>query len=212
MNPLHGLYAITDAHLLPDTEFAARAEAALAGGARLIQYRDKSSQKQHRLKQASTLKQLCDKHNAILIINDDIQLAKDVDAHGVHIGKDDQDLEQARQQLGTDRIIGVSCYNQLDLARQAITRGANYIAFGSFFSSSIKPNAPRAEPTLIQQLRRESDIPICCIGGITTRNCEPLIDAGASMLAVISDLFCHDSTDAITQQAASFRRYFEKSR
>jgi len=128
---LQGLYAITDETLMLPEKFALMAEAALAGGVSILQYRDKSDDHDKRLQQAYTLKELCLKYNATLIINDDIALATAVDADGIHIGKTDASLNVARQQLGAGKIIGVSCYNQLSLAEEAIHHGADYIAFGS---------------------------------------------------------------------------------
>lgn len=208
MKTLYGLYAITDSKLIPEQEFENRVEAVLKSGARILQYRDKSTDHTKRLQQANSLRELCNSHNALLIINDDIELARNSCADGIHIGKDDDSLEQARQQLGKDKIIGVSCYNQLELAHKAIRAGADYIAFGSFFSSSIKPDAPTASIDLIQEIKQEYSIPVCCIGGITQQNHQPLLDAGADMLAVISELFAHDNLSDIEQAAQDFSHSF----
>ena len=208
-NFLHGLYAITNEQLMPSDTFAKKAEAALCGGTNIIQYRDKSSDIQKRLSQASTLKQLCTQYNSILIINDDIDLAKKVDADGVHIGKNDQSFEQARQLLGENKIIGVSCYNQLPLAYSAAEKGADYIAFGSFFSSSIKPEAPCAETSLISDFKKERQTPVCCIGGITTENYTTLLNSGADMLAVISDIFSHNQTQLISDKCRTYTDAFK---
>lgn len=208
MKALYGLYAITDSNIIPDAEFENRVEAALKSGARILQYRDKTTDQAKRLQQASSLRLLCDTYSATLIINDDITLAQSVNADGIHIGKDDQTLQRARQQLGDDKIIGVSCYNQLDLARAAIEAGADYIAFGSFFASNIKPDAPNANLELIREIKQESTTPVCCIGGITRLNHPPLLEAGADMLAVISDLFAHDRPADIEQAARQFSQSF----
>lgn len=201
---LKGLYAITDPKLMPGDRFTESAEAALASGVRILQYRDKSNEPGRRLIQAQRLRQLCDQYNVLLIINDDIQLALDVNADGVHIGKDDSALLQARQRLGDNKIIGVSCYNQLSLAHSAIQGGANYIAFGSFFGSRIKPDAPVASIELVESIRQQYATPVCCIGGITRENCAPLISAGADMLAVISDIFAHETPEAIARSCQDF--------
>lgn len=204
ISALKGLYVITDQQLMPEPLFEQKAEAALSSGARIIQYRDKSLEQGRRSSQAQVLRQLCNRYNALLIINDDVQLALEVDADGVHIGKDDAALSQARQQLGKDRIIGVSCYNQLELAHSAIQAGADYIAFGSFFSSLIKPEAPPATSNLVTSIKQDFTTPVCCIGGITRDNCGPLVEAGADMLAVISDIFAHDSPEAIADSCRTF--------
>ncbi len=208
MKQLSGLYAITNENLMPAESFEQRAEAALNAGARIIQYRDKSSDRGKKACQAEILKLLCRKYDALLIINDDLALAQQVDADGVHIGREDGSLQQAREQLGQQKIIGVSCYNQLSLAQTAIEEGANYIAFGSFFASTIKPDAPVATPDLIRQIKQLSNVPVCCIGGISTDNCQPLLDAGADMLAVISEVFAHPSTEDIYTATAKFRPFF----
>lgn len=189
MNSLSGLYAITDAKLIPQTRFAQTIELVLKGGARIIQYRDKSNDHNMRLQQAKVLKQLCQRYQALCIINDDIELAQAMDADGLHIGRDDGDVSDIRQQLGKHKIIGVSCYNELALALAAQQQGAEYIAFGSFFPSPTKPHAPKASLDLLRQARHLIDLPICAIGGITLNNAAPLINAGADMLAVISDVF-----------------------
>jgi len=206
---LSGLYAITDESLMPVSEFTSMAEAALSSGVKIIQYRDKSHNSEKKIKQAYELRVLCDKYNAILIINDDIGLAIKSNADGVHIGKDDGAINETRKHLGPDKIIGVSCYNKIKLAEQAIKEGADYIAFGSFFGSTIKPDAPKAEVQLISIIKNRYDIPVCCIGGITTKNCHNLLSEKADMLAVISELFSSQSTLDIKNKCAQFLSEFD---
>ncbi|MES9969442.1 MAG: thiamine phosphate synthase, partial [Candidatus Thiodiazotropha sp.] len=146
---LRGLYAITDTQLSPEQALLQHVEQALLGGASIIQYRDKSTVDSQRLAEAATLQSLCREHGALLIINDDVDLANRVGADGVHLGADDQAPSSARRILGEHAIIGVSCYNRLDLARQAAAKGADYIAFGRFFPSRIKPGAVQAHPELL---------------------------------------------------------------
>ncbi|VAW56973.1 Thiamin-phosphate pyrophosphorylase [hydrothermal vent metagenome] len=201
---LSGLYAITNETLMPENKFLTYALAAIESGITILQYRDKSTNQKKRIYQARELKKMCDAHNVILIINDDTHLAKQVNADGVHIGKSDSTLAETRNILGSNKIIGVSCYNQLHLAREAINSNASYIAFGRFFNSSTKPDAPLATIDLITSLKKESDMPICCIGGITTENCQPLINTGTNMLAVINDIFSHDDIDLIKQKCKQF--------
>lgn len=201
---LSGLYVISNESLMPEDKFLSMSEAALSAGAAIFQYRDKSADRNKRFYQASELKKLCDKYNAVFIINDDIELAKKVNADGIHIGKDDHSIVQARQQLGDNKIIGVSCYNSIELAKHAIKNTADYIAFGSFFGSSIKPEAPRATADLIQTIKKTHDIPVCCIGGITSENYAPLVSAGTNMLAVISDIFSSSSSDKIAEKCRRF--------
>ncbi len=184
------------------TDFLLKAEQALLGGARLIQYRDKSSDTEKRLAQASSLKKLCVQSDSILIINDDIELANAVQADGVHLGKDDVSINQARQQLGEHSIIGVSCYDQLELAIDAEKAGANYVAFGAFFQSATKPQARTASLELLKTAKQQLHIPICSIGGITAENAHTLIEQGADMTAVITDLFSSDDIQTTASQIA----------
>lgn len=189
---LKGLYAITDENLIADEHFSNAIEAALLGGTRIIQYRDKSGNLQKRLQQASLLRHLCTQHDATCIINDDIGLAKAVNADGVHLGKDDTSLIIARQELGEDAIIGISCYNDIGLAIAAEQNSADYVAFGTMFSSPTKPDAVTAGPDTISQAKQQLNIPVCGIGGITEKNIQQLIQHDADMAAVISSLFAAD--------------------
>ncbi len=200
MGNLQGLYVITDGST-GDTLFH-KVEQALRGGASIVQYRDKTTDTQHREQEASVLQALCREHNALFIVNDDVELAKTVQADGVHVGKDDAALTSAREYLGTSAIIGVSCYNRLELALQAAQQGADYIAFGSFFPSPTKPHAPRATLEVLREARQQLDVPICCIGGITLENAPALLHSGADMLAVITDVF---GAPDIARQAACFQ-------
>lgn len=198
---LSGLYAIADTKLL-GANLISSTQQALQGGARLIQYRDKSNESEQRLLQAKEIRALCNEHGAFFIVNDDVELAYNCDADGVHLGKNDLNYKQARKKLSTNAIIGVSCYNQLSIAAEAAKEGANYIAFGSVYSSSIKPNAVRASLDLFQQAQA-LNIPLCAIGGITLKNAQATIDAGAHMLAVISALFDKTSTENTAKKFTS---------
>jgi len=182
-----GVYAIT-----PGCSDTARllnqVEAALKGGVAAVQYREKTGDVALRHEQASELQALCRHHGVPLIINDDLRLADLAGADGVHLGKDDSSLREARLILGPEKIIGISCYQSLDLAIAAQESGADYVAFGSFHPSPTKPQAVRASVDLLHRgaaLR----VPIVAIGGITVDNAKPLIDAGADAVAVISALF-----------------------
>ena len=184
-----GLYAITDASLATDIALDTQVELALQGGARAIQYRDKSHNLTGRLRQASALLQLCGRYGVPLIINDDIALAAEIGADGVHLGKDDPQINEAKQALGANAIIGVSCYNRLELAIEAEQSGASYAAFGRFFPSNSKPDASHADISTLQQATGLLRIPVVAIGGITPENGAALVKAGASMLAVIHGVF-----------------------
>jgi len=197
-----GLYAITDSQMNTAT-FVHDVEKAIIGGARIIQYRDKSQDKSKRLAQAQALQQLCQKYQVIFIINDDVELAQQIDADGVHLGKDDATLITARQQLGQNKIIGISCYNQLDNAVQAVKNGVDYVAFGRFFPSSTKPNAIKADSALLQTAKKSLHCPIVAIGGITPQNGQALITAGADCLAVINGLFGQDDIELAAKHYAN---------
>ncbi|MBT8120792.1 MAG: thiamine phosphate synthase [Gammaproteobacteria bacterium] len=202
---LKGLYAITDENLIAEEKFSETIEAALMGGASIIQYRDKSSDPTKRLHQAATLRELCNKYGATFIINDDIGLAKTVTADGVHLGRDDTALASARQELGEDAIIGISCYDDIGLAITAEQNSADYVAFGTMFSSPTKPDAVCAGPDTITQARKQLNIPICAIGGINESNILQLVNHHTDMAAVISSLF---AADDIQQRARLMSQYF----
>ncbi|MGO4701859.1 thiamine phosphate synthase [Dyella sp. 2RAB6] len=180
-----GLYAITDG---PRDDLLAAVAQALDGGARLVQYRDKTADHARRQAEATALRQLCASHGVPLIINDDIQLAVAIQADGVHLGEHDPALAAARAALGAQAIIGVSCYDSLERAHDLAAGGADYLAFGAFFPSPTKPLARRAAPELLRQ-SAALGLPRVAIGGITPDNAGSLVDAGADYLAVISALF-----------------------
>ena len=180
-----GLYAITDG---PRGDLLARVETVLDAGATLLQYRDKSSDVARRRNEATALQKLCIRFNVPLIINDDVALAAEVGAAGVHLGEDDIDIASARAQLGGNAIVGVSCYDSLQRAHELTQHGASYLAFGSFFHSPTKPAARRATPDLLIAAHKFG-LPLVAIGGITAENGASLIQAGADYLAVISGIF-----------------------
>ncbi|MES2563120.1 MAG: thiamine phosphate synthase [Pseudomonadota bacterium] len=202
---VRGLYAVTP-DAIDTSALVAQVHAAVSGGVRVVQYRNKQATPDTRSAQARALKAVCDRFGAALIINDHVDLAAEVDAAGVHIGAADGEISAARRVLGADKLIGVSCYNQLELARSAIAGGADYIAFGSFFASSIKPGAVHAPLALLTRARRELSVPIVAIGGITIDNASDLINAGADAVAVISALF-HASD--IAAAARAFNAQFD---
>lgn len=184
-----GLYAITDSTLLSPENLVEAVALAIQGGAQVIQYRNKGNDAGLRQWEANDLNNLCRPLGVPLIINDDVALAAQVMAAGVHLGKEDVDIAAARAQLGPRAIIGISCYNDIERAVEAEKAGADYVAFGSFFPSQIKPDAIKAEITLLQEAKQKLSIPIVAIGGITPDNGHQLIEAGADMLAVISEVF-----------------------
>jgi thiamine-phosphate pyrophosphorylase len=192
---LAGVYALTPD--LPDTAaLSARTDLALAGGASAIQYRNKAASAKLKLQQAVALRALCSARGAIFIVNDDVELARAVGADGVHLGRDDASVVAARARLGPAAIVGVSCYDEIERAQSAIAAGGDYVAFGSFYPSLVKPNAVRPSPRLIAESKaRWPAISVVAIGGITTANAAPLIAAGADAVAVISALY--DAPDVL---------------
>ncbi|WP_067519428.1 thiamine phosphate synthase [Endozoicomonas ascidiicola] len=208
MHRFHGLYGVTDSQLQPDDRILIETvEQALAGGMKVLQYRDKSLDAGKRLRQAGALKVLCHQHQALLIINDDIELALDVEADGVHLGQQDESIALAREKLGDYAIIGVSCENSLDKARIATEQGASYIAFGKFFPSRTKPDAKSAELSIITEAKTQFDIPVVAIGGITVDNAPQVIAAGTDMVAVVNNLFAAQN---IRERSEQFIRLFNK--
>ena len=204
--PIAGLYALT-----PDLSDTGRltecVAAALDGGAATIQYRSKTAAPALRLKQALALRALCDRRGAILIVNDDIDLAHAVGARGVHLGRGDAAIAVARSRLGPTALVGASCYDSLARAEAAVAEGADYIALGSFFPSTTKPAAARAQFPLLTAAKGQWSVPVVAIGGITPDNAGALIEAGADAVAVISALF--DAAD-IAAAARSFVALFNK--
>ena len=207
MARLRGLYAITDSHLLADGRLLPFARAALQGGAKLLQYRDKSSPAAQRLCEAEALQNLCLQYDAQLIINDDAELAARIGA-GVHLGQEDGSVSAARALLGPHAIIGATCHARLELASNAIADGASYVAFGRFFPSQTKPGDVLATPQLLSQARAQLDVPLAAIGGISAQNAAPLIQHGADLLAVIHALFAAPDAAEVERRARAFSELF----
>lgn len=207
MNPrLRGLYAITPDALCGEPDrLAAAVAAALAGGATLVQYRDKRAAGAGRERNARALLALCRAHGARLIVNDDAALARAIGADGVHLGARDLSLPQARDLLGAEALIGISCANQLERARVAQAQGASYVAFGRFFASRTKPDAPQAPVALLREARAALEIPICAIGGVTPAHAGSLVAAGADLVAAVEGVFgAPDIAAAARAYAAAF--------
>lgn len=206
--PLRGLYAITDTPLLGGGKLLPYAEAALRGGARLLQYRDKSADAVRRRDEAQALAELCARHHATLIINDDLELAAELGV-SLHLGQGDGSLSAARSRLGSAAIIGGTCHAQLELAEHAVAEGANYIAFGRFFNSNTKPGAPAATLELLAAARQRFALPIVAIGGVTLQTAPQLIAHGAELVAVIHALFSADSAAEVEDRACAFAALFD---
>lgn len=209
-----GLYGITPEW--DDTQRLLTAiRAAHAGGMQVLQWRRKLIAKNTALHQSQrqAVHELCIELNLPLIINDDWQVALDLHTAGAHLGRDDGVLAEARQGLYPDQWLGCTCYNQLELAEKALLLGVNYVAFGTAFSSSIKPDAPRATLDTYRKGRQLCEqfgsshhrAAVVAIGGITTENTASLIEAGVDSIAVISSLF--EASD-VYATARTFSRLF----
>jgi len=201
---LRGIYAITDPSLLPGNKLFEGVESALRGGVRLFQYRNKLANETTQVNEASQLLALISSYGGTLIINDDPMLCKAVGADGVHLGRADQALHDARQLLGPQAIIGVTCHNDLLYAQQMWQGGANYCAFGRLFPSKTKP---KALPCSLETLREaaEQRFATVAIGGIDLNNASQVVACGVDMIAVIHALFGQTDIEAA---AASFTQLF----
>ena len=202
-----GLYAITDSALLADGCLLPYVEAALEGGARLLQYREKSRDQARRFDEASALLELCRRYGAELVINDDLELAVQLGV-GLHLGQEDGSLSAARARLGAGAHLGASCYASLDVAERALAAGATHPAFGRFYPSLTKPGEARATPSLLAEARARFAAPLVVIGGITLDNARPLVAHGADWLAVINALFAADSAAEVERRARVFTALF----
>lgn len=202
-----GLYVITDRDLCVESGMTASVRAALRGGSAIVQYRDKTGDHRRRQREAAALARECRNANALFIVNDDPELARACDAGGVHLGGEDTDLAQARQIIGDKRLIGVSCYDSIERARDAVAGGCDYVAFGSAFPSPTKPGAVHAPLRLFTEAARELQVPVVAIGGLTPANGGRLVAAGCHALAVISGVFGQPDPEAAARQ---YVRLFEQ--
>ena len=196
---IRGLYAIT-----PDQEdndyLISQVRQAIEGGVKLVQYRSKTLKPNQKKIQATAIKELCDALEVRLIINDDIELSKHLDAFGVHLGKDDDNIDDARKLLGPDKCIGVSCYNSLTRVKVAYDKHADYIALGAFFPTNTKPNAPRVTLEILRQVKNIGNIPLVAIGGISLENLDMLKDEQINSVALVSSLFNSDNIEVTAKQ------------
>ena len=207
------LYAVTPDPLAADPPRLLDAcAAAIAGGARLLQYRDKKSAADARRRNAEALLALCRAQGARFIVNDDAGLAAAIGADGAHLGQSDGALAAARALLGPEALIGASCASDLARAEAALAAGASYVAFGRFFASNTKPDAPPAEPAVLVDARARLAAPICAIGGVTPDNGARLLAAGADWLAAVDGLFGAGDPAAIERRARAYCALFEQPR
>lgn len=197
---MKGLYIVT-----PDWDDTAKlvdvTEKALKGGAAIVQYRHKTATPELRREQAKALQTVCRQYNRPFIINDSIELCLELDADGIHVGENDETVAEVRAQVGPDKIVGASCYGEMDLVRNAYKAGASYIALGGFYPSRIKKYPVTTELDIVKQMKSElPDLPSCGIGGINLENAVPLVERGVDMIAVISSVYFADDPEAAARE------------
>ncbi len=201
---IKGLYAIT-----PDmadlNSLIQKTQSAIEGGAFMVQYRSKIHDRAVKIQQCAAILRLCREYGVPCIVNDDVEMCRILEADGVHLGENDDNIAEVRRILGEDAIIGSSCYDQLNRAKQAQEEGASYVAFGAVFPTPTKPNAPRATLALLREAKSEIQIPIVAIGGITVNNAHDVIEAGVDAIAVITSLF---EAKTIKETAETFLKMF----
>ncbi|ASM36528.1 thiamine phosphate synthase [Campylobacter sputorum] len=195
------IYAITDDILTPDETIKDQVLEILQNGVKFIQYRSKKSIQNEEI--IKNLISLCEDFNAKLIINDNVNLTKKLKAHGVHIGKDDAMLKNTKEFLGNEFIIGVSCYNDINLAINAQNIGAGYVAFGTAFKSATKPNALLSGIEIISQAKEKVSLPICIIGGINQDNIADVATKKPDMIAMIEAIY---KPNSIKENIANLRK------
>ena len=203
---MKGLYLVT-----PDWDdtdkLIAASEQAIAGGASMLQYRHKTASDALRAEQAAALLNLCRRLNIPLIINDHLDLCDRIDADGIHVGGTDASVAEVRANIGKAKIVGASCYGDLQLARDAAATGASYVAFGGFYPSRVKKYEVTTPPDIITRALSEIDLPLCVIGGMTPQNARSLIELGAHAVAAISSVYAAaDHRSAAAEFASLFRQ------
>lgn len=185
------IYAISDDLLMPENLALEYAREILECGVKFFQFRSKKALKNEKL--ASEILNLCEKFGAKFIVNDDVKFAKKIGAKAVHLGKDDEGIKEAFEILGKDEYVGVSCYNDINLAINAAKNGASYVAFGSVFTSPTKPNAPKCGLEIVKEAKQILNLPVCVIGGINETNIGSLSHAKPDLIAVISAIYKDDN-------------------
>lgn len=204
---LRGLYAITDEILTPYGQIDRYLGEAITGGAKIVQLRDKNLSDEELYPIAKKIKKICKKNRVLFVLDDRVVLAKAVNADGVHIGGDDTPIELARKIMGSKKIIGVSCYGDIERAKEAVAKGADYVAFGAFFASKTKPHAEVVSQAVLREAKKLG-VPVCAIGGIEPSNAKELVQSGADMLSVINALWSGD----VKQNAKEFGKVFSRCR
>lgn len=197
---LKGIYVLTDAYLTPKESILTQMERVLKTGVSVIQFRDKYASDEEAESTCRALQALCNRYNALFIIDDRLALAKKIDADGLHVGEDDVSFEEARAVLGNEKIIGVSCYGDVSRALKYEALGADYVAFGSFFDSPTKPNSKVVPRDVLKEAKEVLQVPICAIGGINASNIASLAQYDIAMYSVISAVFENDRIEENIQR------------
>lgn len=195
LNTLNGLYVITDDILTPQSSMMHQVELALKGGAKIVQHRDKTNSRLHVKETALELESLCKKYNATFILNDEVELAIELGTSGLHVGKSDHHrVEEIRKNF--TGYLGISCYGNVEFARQMQDRGVDYVAFGSFFKSPTKPHSAVVDLEVLSQAKKQLNIPICAIGGINSENVAQVMKHNPDMISLISDIWKSEDVQA----------------
>jgi len=203
VSKLKGLYVITDDNLTPDKSIYEQVEQSLKGGASIVQLRDKHSSDELVMQKAIKLQELCHSYGALFVLNDKIELAIELGCDGLHIGKSDHErFSEIRESF--KGVIGVSCYGDVEMAKEFEKKGADYVAFGSFFTSPTKPNSNIVPLETLSKAKEALNIPVCAIGGINTTNIDSVMEQNPDMVSLISDIW--SSEDILTRS----RFYAEK--
>lgn len=188
---LRGLYVITDNKLTPNEDILQKVELSLKGGAKIVQLRDKKNSYEEVKQIAIKIQDLAKKYDALFVLNDDVNLACEIQCDGLHIGKSDYiNFEQIRKNF--KGLIGVSCYGDINHGKIFRDLGADYVAFGSFFSSPTKPDSNIVPLSTISEAKKQLDIPICAIGGINGQNISKVMEQEPDMVSLISDIWTSD--------------------
>ncbi len=182
------LYAITDDNLTPDESILEQVRESLEAGIAILQYRNKIKSDVEVKEICIELQKMCREYSVPFIIDDRPHLAQEIKADGLHIGKDDMPLKEARA-IFTDGIIGVSCYGSVSKAKEAQDEGASYVAFGSFFPSPTKPHSGIVSRNVIQKAKKALDIPVCVIGGISHANINEIVQENPDMVSLVSAVY-----------------------
>ena len=199
-----GLYVITDRQLIPRDHFVEAVEAAVRGGATMVQLREKETPRQEVIRLGRELLAVTRRYGALLIVNDHPAIARAVGADGAHVGREDPPVTEARATLGPEAIIGASCYGDAARAVAAEQAGADYVAFGTPFPSPTKPKRTDISLGIFREVKRQVKVPVFAIGGITVDNARQVIDAGADGIAVVSGVFAAPDVEAAARALAQF--------